>query len=92
MATSRTNLKTYFETGDTPTEAQFAELIDAYRHVDEPVRIPYGAAIIFKANGNTNLEADEDGDRRERMQADGSLVEEVYDVTGGTWDIIGEIT
>lgn len=34
MATSKEQLKQYFETGDTPTESQFEELIDSYRHID----------------------------------------------------------
>ncbi len=33
--TSRTNLKTYFETGDRPTQVQFADLIDSLAHVSE---------------------------------------------------------
>jgi len=35
MEQTRDILKTYFETGDYPTEAQFAELIDSYTHLDE---------------------------------------------------------
>lgn len=35
MATSRENLKGYFNTNDRPTEAQFAELIDSIVHLDE---------------------------------------------------------
>ncbi|WP_299767418.1 hypothetical protein [uncultured Dokdonia sp.] len=34
MATSKEQLKQYFETGDTPSEGQFGELIDSYRHID----------------------------------------------------------
>jgi hypothetical protein len=33
--TSRTTLKTYFETGDVPTSAQFAELIDSVPNLDD---------------------------------------------------------
>lgn len=32
MATDIVTLKEYFETGDTPTQEQFAELIDAFFH------------------------------------------------------------
>lgn len=32
-------LKTYFETGDKPTEQQFSDLIDSYHHVDNGVII-----------------------------------------------------
>jgi len=34
---SKATLKTYFETGDFPTESQFADLIDSLRHEDEEV-------------------------------------------------------
>ena len=32
-------LKTYFETGDVPTEAQFESLIDSLQHVNDEVRV-----------------------------------------------------
>lgn len=35
--TTREELKTYFQTGDNPTENQFAELIDAYWHKKESI-------------------------------------------------------
>lgn len=35
MSKSRETLKTYFETGDIPTELQFAELIDSLRHLED---------------------------------------------------------
>ncbi len=35
MKQTRDILKTYFETGDYPTEVQFAELIDSYAHLNE---------------------------------------------------------
>ncbi|NQY05776.1 MAG: hypothetical protein HRT68_06115 [Flavobacteriaceae bacterium] len=35
MKAKRDILKTYFETGDYPTEAQFAKLIDSYAHLNE---------------------------------------------------------
>jgi len=35
--TTREELKTYFQTGDNPTENQFAELIDAYWHKEESI-------------------------------------------------------
>lgn len=38
MATNKTDLKKYFETGDKPTQTEYAELIDAFRHVD--VKLP----------------------------------------------------
>ncbi len=35
MATSKTLLKTFFETGKRPTEAEFEQLIDSFLHLDE---------------------------------------------------------
>ena len=35
MRKERETLKTYFETGDRPTESQFTELIDSYVHLNE---------------------------------------------------------
>lgn len=50
MSTSKDILKTYFQTGDFPTEAQFAELIDSFRHVDD------GSVIKnFTINSNGDL-------------------------------------
>jgi hypothetical protein len=37
--TSKTDLKKYFETGDKPTQTEYAELIDAFRHVDDKLAI-----------------------------------------------------
>jgi len=37
--TSKDNLKKYFETGDKPTQTEYAELINAMRHVDEKLPI-----------------------------------------------------
>jgi len=51
-------LKTYFETGDTPTESQFADLIDSFIHKDEGFVItgtentPEGLIITF-SDGST---------------------------------------
>ena len=35
----RETLKKWFRTGAKPTEAQFAELIDSFRHVDEKLKV-----------------------------------------------------
>lgn len=35
MSSSRTNLKTYFQTGKKPTQAQFEAVIDSFVHLDE---------------------------------------------------------
>jgi len=41
-AESRTTLKTYFETGDTPTQAQFANLIDSFYSLVSDFKILFG--------------------------------------------------
>ena len=43
MATARSILKTYFELGKKPTQAQFEELIDALVHVDDNLSNVLGA-------------------------------------------------
>lgn len=35
MATSKEELKQYFQAGDTPTQENFEELIDGFRHIDD---------------------------------------------------------
>lgn len=44
---SRSVLKTYFETGDIPTEEQFSDLIDSYIHRQDD-----GVAIIFESGAS----------------------------------------
>lgn len=46
---ARTTLKAYFETGDIPTESQFAELIDSFLNLtdDDTDNITEGAANLF---------------------------------------------
>ncbi|CAM1343789.1 tail fiber domain-containing protein [Tenacibaculum amylolyticum] len=52
MSTSKNILKTYFQTGDFPTEAQFAELIDSFRHVDDGKVI---RNFTINANGDLTI-------------------------------------
>jgi len=90
MATSKIALKTYFQTGDQPTETQFAELVDAVRHVDETVSIVFGQGVRLKKSGNVNQTSDELGDWRIRVAAAGALRFEIYD--GSAWNNAQEIT
>lgn len=46
--TSKENLKKYFETGDKPTQTEYAELIDAFRHVD--VKLPIADVDSLQAS------------------------------------------
>lgn len=50
MKKSKPILKSYFETGDKPTESQFSDLIDSLVHLDEGVFI-------------TNVEKDDKGNQ-----------------------------
>ncbi len=50
MKQSRTVLKSYFETGDKPTEPQFSDLIDSLMHLDDGVFV-------------TNIEKDQNGNQ-----------------------------
>ncbi len=50
MKKSRTVLKSYFETGDKPTEPQFSDLIDSLVHLDDGVYV-------------TNVEKDDSGNQ-----------------------------
>ncbi|AXT59695.1 hypothetical protein D1816_04760 [Aquimarina sp. AD10] len=45
-------LKTYFETGDKPTEQQFCDLIDSYHHLDSGTIV---TSVVSDAQGNQNL-------------------------------------
>jgi len=47
-AQNKTTIKGYFETGDKPTQAQFADLIDSY--LDAPSAGVFGAIVISAGN------------------------------------------
>jgi len=45
-------LKTYFETGDKPTEQEFCDLIDSYHHLDSGAIV---TSVVNDAQGNQSL-------------------------------------
>ncbi len=47
---SRATLKTFFETGDFPTQEQFADLIDSLRHVSDALGMPDVAGLSAVLN------------------------------------------
>lgn len=47
--TTREELKSFFETGDYPTESQFAELINSYAHLNE-----FNFGLSIRPSGNTS--------------------------------------
>jgi hypothetical protein len=49
-ATSREILKSWFETLDTPTQAQFASLIDSFHHIEEDIYLPLGKALYVNGS------------------------------------------
>jgi hypothetical protein len=51
--TSREMLKTYFEKGDNPTQDQFAELIDAFKHRED---IPTNKEAVILANSLASID------------------------------------
>lgn len=53
MAT-KSQLKTYFETGDIPTQAQFAELIDSFINIPSQNTMDRGNQNLFFGNGEQN--------------------------------------
>jgi len=60
---TRTTLKAYFETGDTPTESQFADLIDSDSNILDDGKIPeekwyITTDIAFEDSSSNVLDAD----------------------------------
>lgn len=53
MAT-KSQLKTYFETGDIPTQAQFAELINSFINIPSQDTMDRGNQNLFFGNGEQN--------------------------------------
>lgn len=47
---TRTQLKTYFETGDVPTQGQFELLIDSLQHVNDEIRL-----VAIAADGTLTI-------------------------------------
>ena len=80
----RTTLKGYFNTGDSPTEANFIDLIDSFFNFTDGDTIDnsnYQAdRIELIKPGNTN---GQNGNWRFRVNASGCLVSEFRE--GGTW-------
>lgn len=52
----RTALKEFFETGDKPTQEQFADLIDSFLTLAENSNIKNGTKIKSETNGNLQIE------------------------------------
>lgn len=45
---TKTTLKGYFNAGDTPTEAQFGDLIDSLAHENAPLAVGQGAQLVWR--------------------------------------------
>ncbi|GAA4271623.1 hypothetical protein U6A24_13640 [Aquimarina gracilis] len=67
MKRAREILKTFFETGDRPTENQFGDLIDSYFHIDDGAII---TGIIVDDNGNTCIKLSDASEIRIQKQDD----------------------
>lgn len=72
-AQNRTTLKTYFNTGDVPTEAQFVDLIDSFRLISEGATVLSGSGAPGAGDGS-------DGDFYIRTG-----VWTIQQKTGGSW-------
>lgn len=59
MADSRTILKAFFETGDIPTEAQFASLIDSLLSLEDNSNLKNGLKIKSQTDGKFQLIIDD---------------------------------
>jgi hypothetical protein len=57
MATDKNTLKSWFETGDIPTQEQFWALIDSFFHKEESIPITSIAQIENILNGKADKEA-----------------------------------
>ena len=55
---TKTVLKTYFETGDFPTEQQFADLIDSFQHIDDALGV---TDVTLDAAGETSMDVSYSG-------------------------------
>ncbi len=56
MADSRATLKAFFNTGDIPTEAQFASLIDSLLSLEDNSNLKNGIKIKSQADGNIQIQ------------------------------------
>lgn len=56
MADSRTILKEFFETGDVPTQAQFASLIDSLLSIEDDSNLKNNLKIKSATNGKIQLQ------------------------------------
>ena len=75
---NRTTLKGYFETGDTPTQAQYADLIDSNMNLIETgVQIVPGTISSSNIVVNTNITASGD------ISASGALVAQSFNQSNG---------
>lgn len=61
MADSRTVLKAFFETGDVPTQAQFAALIDSLLSLIDDSNLKNGIKIKSQTDGNIQIEIGDTG-------------------------------
>ena len=61
MADSRAILKAFFETGDVPTQAQFAALIDSLLSLEDDSNLKNGIKIKSQTNGNIQIEISDTG-------------------------------
>lgn len=72
---NRTTLKGYFETGDTPTQAQFADLIDSCFNLAEDNTVVNGSKIIDGDNTDSYIQIGDSGEKVIRAIAGASSLD-----------------
>lgn len=86
--TTKENLKKYFETGDKPTQNEYAELIDAFRHVDDKLPITdvesLQASLDTKAAAATLLNHMNDSSIHGNQTLDGADIKLAYEAEADT--------
>jgi hypothetical protein len=88
MATNKTDLKKYFQTGDKPTQAEYSELIDAFRHVDNSLPIidveNLQTSLDAKAANETLLNHINDDSAHGNLVLDGADIKLAYEAEANT--------
>lgn len=91
MKRSRDLLKTYFQTGDTPTEQQFADWLDSYFHKDDAVAIENIAGLQVILNDLQDLQISDISGLQDKINKLDNL--QISDISGlqGALDSLGNI-
>jgi hypothetical protein len=88
MATNKTDLKKYFQTGDKPTQTEYEQLIDAVRHVNDKLPIAdvesLQGSLDAKAAAATLLNHINDDSVHGNQTLDGADIKLAYEAEADT--------